>query len=473
MIKILEQLEPEAVDLLRKLLEADERLPREDRGNFLFEERWTRKYNMMPRARVEETLKTNSIMLSGGKGTITSIDQLPPEYDRDLVRHAGFEGGYTEVIKIDLDALKAYALIEFESDKRTFSLTTQARGLRKHLQSGSTAQAGGLPPYADADQPWFSEIRELKIVTAQEFSSLDPEVVILTAVKTERDMVLRSMRPLPDQSLIAKVTAGPDTYYVGMFGRHKAVLVMSEMGATGRAASILTTSDAIRRWNPKAVIAVGIAFGMYPAKQRIGDVLISKTVTNYEPQRVQDDGTIPRGGTVEAGLHLVNRFTNVHGWAFQRPDGTVVDIKPGQVLSGEKLVDSMEFKRQLLEKYPEAIGGEMEGAGLYAAAERAKVEWIIVKGICDWGDGNKKKIYQNLAAAAAVSLVEHVLNEENTLSELRRPHEKHQGKDNNERQDDGGKTANTRKVIASGERSVAIGGDVNNANINTGDVNKK
>jgi nucleoside phosphorylase len=31
----------------------------------------------------------------------------------------------------------------------------------------------------------------------------------------------------------------------------------------------------------------------------------------------------------------------------------------------------------------------MEGIGLYAAAQNAKVDWILVKAICDWADGNK------------------------------------------------------------------------------------
>jgi nucleoside phosphorylase len=100
----------------------------------------------------------------------------------------------------------------------------------------------------------------------------------------------------------------------------------------------------------------------------------------------------------------------VHGWEFRRPDGQLVRAKAGQILSGEKLVDSLDFKNSLLKRYPEALGGEMEGAGLFAAADRSKVEWIVVKAICDWGDGNKHKRYQPLTATAAVSLVKHVLS---------------------------------------------------------------
>lgn len=70
------------------------------------------------------------------------------------------------------------------------------------------------------------------------------------------------------------------------------------------------------------------------------------------------------------------------------------------------------------QSYPQAIGGEIEGVGLAAAAVRHGVPWIIVKAICDWADGEKHKKHQPLAAAAAVSLVHHVLTQVDVLHGL-------------------------------------------------------
>ena len=67
---------------------------------------------------------------------------------------------------------------------------------------------------------------------------------------------------------------------------------------------------------------------------------------------------------------------------------------------------------------PEAIGGEREGAGLYAVSYKGKVDWILVKAICDWGDGTKQKHHQGFAAAAAVDLLAHVLNQVGALDAL-------------------------------------------------------
>jgi nucleoside phosphorylase len=81
----------------------------------------------------------------------------------------------------------------------------------------------------------------------------------------------------------------------------------------------------------------------------------------------------------------------------------------GLVLSGEKLVNDPEFLKQLRKLEPDAIGGEMEGAGLYVAASEKKVDWILVKAICDWADGSKDDSAQVLAANNAANFVLYAL----------------------------------------------------------------
>jgi len=43
----------------------------------------------------------------------------------------------------------------------------------------------------------------------------------------------------------------------------------------------------------------------------------------------------------------------------------------------------------LISLHPTVKGGEMEGAGISAACASKNKNWIIVKGICDFADGNK------------------------------------------------------------------------------------
>ncbi|GAB4200683.1 MAG: hypothetical protein OHK0022_22000 [Roseiflexaceae bacterium] len=75
-------------------------------------------------------------------------------------------------------------------------------------------------------------------------------------------------------------------------------------------------------------------------------------------------------------------------------------------------MDNLAFRNQLLAIEPEAIGGEMEGAGLYLAAHDAQVPWMLVKAICDWADGNKgedKAARQALAAQNAATFTLHTI----------------------------------------------------------------
>src|SRR5262249_36878169 len=128
-----------------------------------------------------------------------------------------------------------------------------------------------------------------------------------------------------------------------------------------------------------------------------------------------------RGNTPPSNTTLLNRFENVVGWEFRRPDDTTAAVRIGPILSGEKLVDDPEFKTSLFRTFPQAIGGEMGGGGLCAAAIRSSIPWILVKAICDWGDGKKDKKHQPLAAAAAVSLIHFVCSQKGILNGLAKP----------------------------------------------------
>jgi nucleoside phosphorylase len=191
-------------------------------------------------------------------------------------------------------------------------------------------------------------------------------------------------------------------------------MVQSEMGSGGQGGSILTIQEAIDALHPAAIVMVGIAFGIDQSKYQIGDILVSQQIVGYEPQRVgtgpQNEPTIiPRGDRSSASPRMLSRFrAAAHYW--QAPP----KVEFGLLLSGDKLVDNQDFRNQLLSLEPEAIGGEMEGVGLYAVAQRKKVDWIVVKAICDWADGNKhqdKRQRQQLAAENAARFTVYVLKQ--------------------------------------------------------------
>jgi nucleoside phosphorylase len=257
-------------------------------------------------------------------------------------------------------------------------------------------------------------------VSSGELVSLAGEIdiVIITATDPEVEAVLRRLEPYPRRRAILKGFVEQETYYLGRFGGYLAAVTKCRMGSLDSGSATLATQHAKRVWRPRAIIMVGIALGKDPAKQKIADVLVASQIISYEPQRVGQTQTVHRGPITPSNPTLLNRFEIVPHWAFARPDGSRCERHVGPVLSGEKLIDDPEFKASLFDAYPQAIGGEMEGVGLAAAAVRENLPWILVKAICDWADGKKHKKHQPLAAAAAVSLVHHVLDQADVLHGL-------------------------------------------------------
>jgi nucleoside phosphorylase len=227
-------------------------------------------------------------------------------------------------------------------------------------------------------------------------------ILIVTVTKIEAQSILKAFSAEPQQ---ARQVIGDKIYYaLGIHGGAPIYMVQSEMGNATPGGALLTVRQAIQDLHPQVVIMCGIAYGLRPTQQKLGDILIAKQLTYYEPQKVDmRRGQIPRGDRTTTSERLLNRFRSAD------MDWNGAKLHFGLVLSGEKLVNDPIFRERLIKAEAEALGGEMEGAGLYAAARDAKVDWILVKAICDWGDGNKEDSIQTLAASNAAQFVLHAI----------------------------------------------------------------
>jgi nucleoside phosphorylase len=210
-----------------------------------------------------------------------------------------------------------------------------------------------------------------------------------------------------------KIFSDPLVYHdFGEIGGARIMGLQIEMGSAAPGGSAPAITTACIEKSPQYVILVGIAFGMDTKKQPIGDILVSRKLSLYEIRRIGtnkdgEDIEIKRGDSVTAPTRILQKLKALSGEGWE---GAVVRF--GQIISGEKLIDNPKFKAKLQEDYPEAIGGEMEAAGAYAAAELHKRDWIVVKAVCDHADGKKgknKKRRQQIASTNAALFVFHVL----------------------------------------------------------------
>ena len=211
-----------------------------------------------------------------------------------------------------------------------------------------------------------------------------PNLLLVTATTTESKAVLAAFEAATQRKPKPSSKGRLAYHELGDVNGLSVFLVQSEMASGTLGGSQQTVQKGIEAISPLAVIMVGIAFGMDDSKQSIGDVLISKHLRPYELQKIgtrgkTGDRVTQRGNKVEASTSLVSRFHAAHlHW-----DEKKAKIEFGVVLSGEKLVDNIDFRDKLKAIEPEAIGGEMEGTGLYNSCKDAKVDWLLVKAICD------------------------------------------------------------------------------------------
>lgn len=265
------------------------------------------------------------------------------------------------------------------------------------------------------------KIREISFQESLEYR-YRCNLLLVTATDIETEEVLKSLAPLANQDSVFKTYKGSLTYYMGAFGKYGAILVKSGMG-TGRAGgAIISTQKAIYTWKPKAIVMIGIAFGVDRKEQRIGDVLVAEQIIPYDVKREGESIRIYRSEHPPSSLFLQNRFSQMKGeWSFSLPDGAKAQFSICPILSGEVLIDNKNFRDALISEFPKAKGGDMEATGIYVAASDEKIDWIVVKAVCDFADGDKKKNKQNnqsIAIKSAISLTKKVFSSQYAFEDL-------------------------------------------------------
>jgi nucleoside phosphorylase len=184
--------------------------------------------------------------------------------------------------------------------------------------------------------------------------------------------------------------------------------------------SAVRVQRAVSAFDPAAILAVGICWGARdedpdPAKrQRIGDVLIARQIKDTGSKRVKDGQTSYPGQQADSSGSLVEALQTVlPEWQTKDPERHRVDS--GLLVSEPTLFNDKPARDAVANKLG-ALGGEMEGAGILRWAHELKVDWLLIKAICDWGykkDNANKQADQEFAAKQAATLVRHFVGRVN------------------------------------------------------------
>ena len=227
------------------------------------------------------------------------------------------------------------------------------------------------------------------------------DFVIITALEEEREAVLSKLpfaKKLPPSNEDVRV------YYYSQIPVHLSdgsfdtydIIILSPLDK-GRVEASTATSDAIRRWQPRFVLLVGIAGGINDAGISLGDILISNQIVDYSLQKIQEDGAKVRYVVHQAAPRLLNAAQNFYLdkclelLEIQPPQEITPKRFVGAIASGDKIIAFGNVLKKYQNDWPKLIGVEMEAAGVAAASFQSANPpgFFMVRGVSDLADSDK------------------------------------------------------------------------------------
>lgn len=228
---------------------------------------------------------------------------------------------------------------------------------------------------------------------------------------------------------------------------HNVALTQCGMGnnkAAIRATNMLTHFPAI-----ESIIMTGIAAGIPCVNNvekhiRLGDIVVSNGIVQYdfikdtgEVQECRSASALPSAQLTEAiniiKAQIIEGIVSWNKYIMEGIDNNVKFKKPsieddklydenggiiehpfdkdrddfpklffGKIASANTLLKNRERREEIKERF-DALAIEMEGSGICDATWEASVGYIVVRGICDYGDSKKNDVWHNYAALTAAA----------------------------------------------------------------------
>ena len=251
-----------------------------------------------------------------------------------------------------------------------------------------------LAEYQDKVKVWPSNAEDREI-TASDFHDhfTSAQVLVLTANSIESNLLVRLLfqetgYPLPT------FVADNCVYRFGIIsGLNVVHLQPQSISSHTKEGAGNALDGALKRFTPKLVVSLGVAFGINPERQHVGDVLVSKYICAYDAKNKRTDGSfaLSKDAFFESDSRLMG------GWmsplsceAFPTDDSRVsFHWYCDTILSGGTVLSDVEERDMLAgevkSKGYDVIGGEMEGNGVYYECRKEDIPCVVIKGICDWG----------------------------------------------------------------------------------------
>ncbi|AKI98680.1 nucleoside phosphorylase [Archangium gephyra] len=255
------------------------------------------------------------------------------------------------------------------------------------------------------------------------------DLLLLTALPVELEAV-RTALGLPATDLPEKLSSGTNywtTDVASKRGGRAYKVALGCIGAAGNPDASAATTEFVTGLQPRLVIMTGIAAGIR-GLCKLGEVVLSERVVAYEPAaEVLEEGEprqmlrpesyrLPHAILQDAVAYVSRReeltkrlWASLEAAGMRWPAaGAREEVSEGPsarlatIASGEKLLRNPERLRLLRgQQHGRIEVGEMEAAGVVAACWRSGADFLIIRGISDFGDPEKNDAFQQVAAMGA------------------------------------------------------------------------
>jgi nucleoside phosphorylase len=228
--------------------------------------------------------------------------------------------------------------------------------------------------------------------TAKRQSTAGPRALIVTALQVEFRAVCEHLEEMEE----VKHEEG-SIYTRGLFtARGVCWEVFVVEAGTNNARAALETERAIREFDPRLALFVGVAGGLKDV--RVGDVVAASEVYNYESGK-EAESFQPRPKVGESSYPLVQRAraeARSSEWTHRiknRQPGHDPQVRVGPIAAGEKVLANTQGPayQRIRSQYGDALAVEMEGSGFMVAAQaNTRVDALVIRGISDLIDGKSE-----------------------------------------------------------------------------------
>lgn len=196
-------------------------------------------------------------------------------------------------------------------------------------------------------------------------------VGIIAAMEEELDLLIKKI------SNCQEIQFGQFKYHTGQIGDMDVALLLCGIGKVNAAVGTTLLIDKLK---PDYLINIGVAGGFSP-DVKVGDIVVSSEVRHHDADATVFDyefGQIPRmPPSFKADGQLVKFAEEI-----KLNDDTVTIFK-GPILSGDSFIHHPDQINLIVERFPDIMAVEMEGAAIAQTCYLFHVPFVLIRSISD------------------------------------------------------------------------------------------